>query len=147
MTRPCIRVAAGMTAILAAAVGLGAPAQAKTERRVAAAGRAVAGGLDADVRTASGRLLGHLHGDVARSGKGFATFRAAPGRRLAGDPVALVGGRSRGARGSLSARGHTLRLRLRVHRSGAVSGRGTLEGKRVRVSGVVEDARGRQAAG
>jgi hypothetical protein len=126
-----------MTAILAAAVGLGAPAQAETERRaVAAAGRAVAGGLDADVRTASGRLLGHLHGDVARSGKGFATFRAAPGRRLAGDPVALVGGRSRGARGSLSARGHTLRLRLRVHRSGAVSGRGTLEGKRVRVSGV-----------
>jgi hypothetical protein len=138
MTRPCMRAATGVTALLAGALGLGAPAQADTEARaaVAAAGRAVAGGLDADVRTASGRLLGHLHGDVARSGKGLATFRAAPGRRLAGDNVPLVGGRSRGARGSLSGRGHTLRLRLRVHRSGAVSGRGRLEGERVRVSGV-----------
>jgi hypothetical protein len=106
----------------------------------AVAARAFAGGIDADVRARnSGRLLGHLHGDVATSGRGAAVFTPAPRRRLAGDRLAVAARATGARRASMRAGGFSSRLRFRVRRDGTVRGRGRLRGRPVRIVGVARD--------
>jgi hypothetical protein len=88
------------------------------------------GAIDADVRAASGGLLGDLHGHIASNGHGLGTFRPAPG--VARAPL-TVGLHDR--RGTVVAHGGQLRMTLRIRRHGRLTGAGRLGRMRVRASG------------
>jgi len=135
--RSTTRAAAAAAALAAAALAGAGSAEAAPAPATKAA-RAFQGAMEVDVRTGSGKLLGHLHGHIARSGRGHATLEPAYRRPHAGEVVVLRA-RSRRAGAAVRLRGLELHGRARIDRGGAVSGRARHDGKRVRLVGVARE--------
>ncbi|MEZ5098529.1 MAG: hypothetical protein R3C15_01705 [Thermoleophilia bacterium] len=100
----------------------------------------VRGGVDLDVMSASGVLLGTVRGSIAASGKGVGGFRPAAGKRRA-DVVVVLRGSLQGPSARLALRGRGLTGSVRVAPDGTAAGAGKLGGARVSLAGVVSDDR------
>jgi hypothetical protein len=120
----------------AAALGawVGGPAAARHGAVPSQAAPVSRGSLDADVRLASGRVIGELHGSIHRSGRGKAKFQPVPRSSLLAEVVGLRVRKARG-RETIRARASELRLRLRIGRANRLVGSGRIAGRQVRVSG------------
>jgi hypothetical protein len=143
MLRTLRRRATAAAAIwLGGLLALGAPvtqAPADPSSPRATASRAFHGAIDADLRSTSGRLVGHLHGHVDGSGRGMGMFRPANGRGLQAEIVALRARATGAARASLRGRGRGLRLAARIDRGAELEGGARLRGQRLRVSGAARE--------